>query len=928
MSSEVSKPLFWIVAILALCVWSISSNDVILGLDLRGGVTLRYELELPEGQGPAPTTGPGGQVDSMIETTVETLRKRIDTYGIRESSITRQGERELIIELPGQGQEEAESIKSAIARVGRLEWRIVASDDLRNELSIADEQANLETFLGENAGAGPNDINLSSLERQFSDVLYRWIPFSDKNIARNRGIDELTDETFETQPLTAADFVLFKIGAGRSRNFTGADIESAQQTLDDRQAPAVGIDMKPSRSAQFGDWTEEHKGQALAIVLDGRVAEPPATIQSRLDRAFYIKSGSAVGFRSEEITEYLTIIRSGSLQLKPRLLFQNSVGPSLGESSIETGTKAGLYGALVVVLFTLLYYRFNGLIAVLCLLVNMTMLGGLLLALGATITLPGMAGLVLTIGMAIDANILVFERLREESDKAKSIGQAVKLGFQKATSTILDANITTFVTAFILYKLGTGPVRGFSVVLMLGILTSVFSVLVFGRTLYMLLSEKDMLPSVAMGRLVKKGTNIGFMAKARLFTKLSVVAVIVSLAGFTMSGSDTYGLDFLGGYKAQVRLGQSASQAQINDAVGPVFPGAQVVTVLNDGATAESSNQFVIKIKGDPGDEEAAAAQNDSDTLQDQFEVPLKAALGAYLLPDFVTGLSLVPDEPTASTGLTATLNFEGSVVPDAVASELGFMSGLQVKAGGERSVNIAGTLPGTGLDPKRVVQRLNVALDGAVEAGSIPSPSQPFLESTTIGSRVGTELRDSAIRAIILSFIAIVIYIRVRFKEYRYGIAAIVALAHDVSITLGLVALVHHFGAVDIEIDLPMIAAFLTIVGYSLNDTIVLFDRVRENLPRIDRPIEEVLDISINQTLSRTLLTSITTLLVLIVIFYFSKIGEQHVLEGFSFAMIVGVLVGTYSSIFVASPVVAMLARRSGERHPNAATPRVGATA
>jgi preprotein translocase SecF subunit len=411
-----------------------------------------------------------------------------------------------------------------------------------------------------------------------------------------------------------------------------------------------------------------------------------------------------------------------------------------------------------------------------------------------------------------------------------------------------------------------------------------------------------------MARLVKKETKIGFMKKARVASKISIVAVVVSLVGFISTGRDSYGLDFLGGYKAQVRLTKPATQGEIKAAVDEVFPGAQVISVLGAAnADGSRSTQFVIKVKAD------ASGSDESDTgdvdLQDSYEQPLKAALAGWLRPDFVTGLTLTEDEAAASTDIAATLNFEGPVTPDSVNAALGFLGSLEVTSGSGDSVDLIARMPGLGLDQQFIVQRMFSALSAGGGAGTLPEPSEPFLESATIGSRVGIELRDSAIRAIILSFIVIVLYIRIRFKEYRYGIAAIVALAHDVAITLGIVALAHSLGAVEIEIDLAMIAAFLTIVGYSLNDTIVLFDRVRENLPRIDKPLEEVLDISVNQTLSRTMLTSITTLLVLSVIFYFS-VGEQHVLEGFSFAMIIGVLVGTYSSIFVASPVVALLAR------------------
>ncbi len=909
--------LTWIVLSLALAAYGILSKPLVLGLDLQGGVTMRYELEPPEGVLPE-------DLPAMMDATADTLRDRINTYGIKESAITRQGDNEIVIELPGSSKDEAESIKSAISRVGRLDFRIVmrgdgSDDDVRNKVIISDETARLTELLSaeENAGRLPDEIDLTSLEIKTPDVLYRWYAFSDKYLAAARGVDlNAADgpvdiaELLTAAPLSTADFRLIKRELAAVRTFTGSDIVRAQQTMDSSGNPAVGIFMNPSRASEFGDWTEPNAGRAMGILLDGRLSEQPATINDRLEDFFVITSGGVAGFTPTEIKDYLTVIKSGSLQMKPRLLFENTVGPSLGEAAISAGVSASFFGFLAIIAFMLVYYRTNGLIAGICLLVNMTLLTGILMFLGATLTLPGIAGLVLTIGMAVDANILVFERIREEADRAKGVDQAVRLGFEKAFSTIVDANVTTFVTAFILYKVGTGPVRGFSVILMTGIVTSVFSVLLVGRVFYDKLVEGGW-TNISMRRLIKSETSIGFMAKSKTALRVSVLLVVASLVAFFLADRDKYGLDFLGGYKAHVRLAESTTQSDISETVGERFAGAQVISVIDDESTDGTSKQYVIKIKAQPGEIDD---KNDETALEDRFENPLKVALAGKVLPDFMTGLSLDEDTENASTSISGTLHFEDSetaaetVTPEKVAAHLGFLSGVQTSAAPGGGVHVSGRWARVDLDAQQVVQRFRTSL---VDVPDLPAASEPFLESTTIGSRVGTELRDSAIRAILLSFIAIVLYIRVRFREYRYGIAAIVALAHDVSITLGVVALAHFSGFVDVEIDLAMIAAFLTIIGYSLNDTIVLFDRIRENLPRLkDKTFQEVLDISINQTLSRTVLTSMTTLVALIIIFVFNY-GRQNVLEGFSFAMILGVLVGTYSSIFVASPVLAMIAKK-----------------
>ncbi len=914
MDGSLGKRLFWIVIILGLSIWSVVSQEPVLGLDLQGGVTMRYRLEAPEGA----VGETEEQKISRMDSATDTLRSRLDTFGIREMSITRQGTDEIVIELPGRGKEEADTIKSLVSRVGHLELRMANVDDPARGVSVGEQRDRLTELLAlpENFGRLPNEISVASLDMTFDDVVYRWIPFSDRVLADNRrtegqppkALDELIDES-GTLPagseLTADDYLFVKLETSPNRIFTGTDILDAYPTLDETNQGAVGISMKPSRAGDFEDFTTEGVNNPMAILLDGRVAESPATINEPLRDSFIIKSGRYGGFSQDEIKGYRTIVKSGSLQMKPQLLFENTIGPSLGEASITAGYNASIAALIAIILFMLVYYRIHGVIAVVTLLLNLLMLTAILMAIKATITLPGLAGLVLTLGMAVDANILVFERLREEADRSKSLEQAVKLGFDKAFSTILDANITTFVTAFILYKVGTGPVRGFSVVLMIGILTSVFSVLVIGRSLYDLVLSKGKLASATMGRLISSDTNIAFMSKTRMATRVSVFAIVLSIIAFTVSDDDKYGLDFRGGYKGQIVLAEAASQPQVKGAVDTVFPGAQIISVSDGKSESGKTTQFVVKIKatGDEGE------VNEDVDLQERYELPLKRALGSMILSDFATDVSVSPNEATQVTSIAATAHFLDPVKPDAVSKALGGAFGdLIVEQAGPKAVTVTGSVPRVGITEQFVVQTLSTSLR---EAAGVPKLSEPFLESSTIGGKVGTELRDSAIRAILLSFIAIVLYIRVRFSEYSYGYAAIAALAHDVIIALGVVSAVHYLGIVDVEIDLAMIAAFLTIIGYSLNDTIVLFDRVRENIPRLKKPLGEVLNISINQTLARTLLTSLTTFIALVVIFVFN-LGKQNVLEGFSFAMMIGVVVGTYSSMFVAAPVLRMLEERS----------------
>jgi len=905
MTGATIKRIVSIAIVLGLSLWAIFAKDVVLGLDLQGGVTMRYELQPPDSSG----TLSEEQINSMIDSTVETLRQRIDAYGIKESNTVRQGTREVVIELPGSGKDEAETIKSVISRVGRLEFRIVASDDVTKGLSLAEERTRLTALLEANKGKGPDEIDVTTLDRRFPDVLYRWMPYSDKILSDRRNVASLEELQGEDKtallmvraPLLDSDYELMRLETGAGRNFTGSDIESAGQSQDDRGTPSVSVTMRAGRSREFGDYTEPNKGQNLAIILDGRLAQHPAVINDRLEGSFQITSGSPTGFSDKEIRDYLTVIRSGSLQMKPRLLFENTIGPSLGESAISAGINAALVGMLVVVIFMAAYYRWHGVHATLTLVANVTLLSGLLMFLGATVTLPGIAGLVLTFGMAVDANILIYERMREEVAHAKSAAQVVKLGFQKALSTIVDSNVTTFITALILFKVGSGPVKGFAVVLMLGLVTSVWATLMVGRTMYDVLLETGRMKTIgSMGRFIRPDTHIGFMRIGSACMKASAVAVVAALLAFATVDRDMFGLDFLGGYKAQVRVGRPATQAEIKTAIDGVFPGAQVISVAGDEQLAKgTSRQFVIKVKSKATDTEAAESAT---SIEDRYETPMKQALAGLVLPDFVSEVSLQENVEDATTSVSGVMNFEGVADPAVIASNLSMLAQAQTEATGEFAVRFSGVMAGTGLDKQLVTQRLKLALDGK---NGVPVLSEPLQESTTIGARVGSELRDSAFRAILLSFVAIVLYMRIRFREYRYGVAAVIALVHDVSIALGVVCVAHRLHLLDIEIDLAMIAAFLTIVGYSINDTIVMFDRVRENLPRMsNKSLTEVLDVSMNQVLSRSILTSLTVFLTLLVIFILN-VGKQNVLEGFSFAMLVGVIVGSYSTIYVASPLL-----------------------
>ena len=583
-----------------------------------------------------------------------------------------------------------------------------------------------------------------------------------------------------------------------------------------------------------------------------------------------------------------------------------------------------------------------GSIAVLALVMNVAFVLGIMSFVRATLTLPGLAGIVLTVGMAVDANILIFERIREELGTGKDLKHSVEQGFEKAMSTILDANITTFLTGVILYWVGVGPIRGFAVTLMIGILTSVFSAL-YGSKLFFHFALARGVTTLNMRQLFKK-PSFRFLSVRKLTTVLSIVLVGTGLFIFFSADNATkYGLDFTGGAAVRVVLNERMEQKdmvsllQDDEAFKKSFGEAQVTTL------GDAEREFQIKIKLDSERREALRIEQDKAHAEKRAWTPpfvreLRRLLEGKLANDPFTVLSK-PTDIGNGTVVTVDLN---STSPIKIADLKEALSVYRVEAvegygpEGKRDPSLESaqrvfldlTMEPLGAKTpeeeklaeenfrRRLPGVLRERLSGLTDANDEPIVlSSPFPETELIGSRAVGDLQGAAILSVLISIGAILLYIRVRFHEFKYGIGACVALVHDVSIVLGLVVLGNALGLVHAEINLSMIAAFLTIIGYSLNDTIVVFDRIRENLELKRKYGEEVkfeqlIDESVNQTLSRTVLTSVTTFLVILSILVFNH-GAGSVLEGFSFAMLGGIIIGTYSSIWVANPVVLWLTNR-----------------
>ena len=672
--------------------------------------------------------------DRTIAQSLEIIRRRVDEVGTREPTIQRQGTDRILIEVPGIGS--AAELKALIGTTAKLTFNPVVG-------RTNDPDQRLE----------PRQVAYPSIDEP--------------------GVYYILED---------------------SAVVTGEELTDSQPAFDQNGRPAVTFRFNPSGARKFGDYTAQNVGSPFAIVLDNEVISAPV-----INEAIRGGSGQITGnFNVEESTNLAVLLRAGALPAEMSFLEERTIGPELGADSIEAGKIATMVAFAAVLVFMVVCYGTFGLFANIALILNVAMIFGLLSSVGATLTLPGIAGIVLTIGMAVDANVLVFERIREELKTAKGAGRAIELGYEKALSAIIDANITTFITAAILFIMGSGPVKGFAVTLVFGIVTSVFTAIYVTRAMVVMYMN----PKRAKGfrlrglRLVPDDTKWDFFKRGKVTFGASALAVIASIILFAMMGLN-FGIDFRGGTTIRTQGEQAIDVGAYRDAIAPLELGDVSVTQVFDPNFDDDQNVAMVRIE----------AQDDTDAVSAETIAAVEQALQTV--------------DPTITF---------------------------------------------------------------------------PSVES--VGPKVSGELVTAAIEAVLLAMAAVLIYIWLRF-EWQFALGAVAALVHDVMITIGIFAL---FG---IPFDLSIIAALLTIVGYSLNDTVVVFDRVRENLRKYKKlDLGGVLNLSINETMSRTVMTSGTTLLALIALLVLG--GD--VIRGFVFAMTLGVVVGTYSSVFVASNILLWL--------------------
>ena len=809
----------WLVLI-AVTAWSLAlvtpfQQKVKLGLDLKGGTSFTVEVDraaiqkqLAEGDELLEGTRLNAEVKAKRDTAIEVIRGRIDGLGIAEPEIYPLLDDRIVIRLPGVDVDKRAEAKDSILSVAFLQFRLVhpESDAWVQELA--------------STGLAPKGFKLTS----YGD---RPVYVRDRSIVADDEMDrDFWSELKRFGARRNAEFMLQKDTAKDGSTIynptyveiraqmTGSSVQSAQIEYNQNNLPYISMTFNKNGADQFGKVTAAYapngdnnmgneQGRRLGIVLDGKLYSAP-TIQE----AIYGGSAQITGsFSMEECQRVVNVLNAGALPVPVHIVEERTVDPTLGKDSIQSGVRALIYGAVAVLAFMMFYYLLVGAVANVSLLLVMILLpfgmwfssGCLgLFSAGAAVkpglpvlTLPGIAGIVLTIGMAVDANVLIFERIREELATGKGVLNSITSGYSKAFSTILDANVTTLLTAIILFWQGSGAIRGFAVTLSAGILVSMLVVLVFTRLFLETMAKNTKVKTLKMLTIIKANTKIDFVGKRIFAMGLSVAIIVISWGFFIQKGQDNFGVDFTGGTAITFRFADKQ-------------PIEAIRAVLSDAGIKESVVQYQREI---------AAA--------------------------------------------------EGAALPET----------LQVKVGYE---------DGT------------VALDSIKTA--FAAQGYKDIANDTVGPQIGAELKKKGIMALAFALVGIIIYISIRF-EFSFAIGAIVALLHDVLITVGIYCLLGR------QLSLPIVAALLTIVGYSVNDTIVVFDRIREDIKLMHgkASYREIANLSINQTLSRTVLTSLTTLLTVTMLLLFGG----GAINDFALALFIGIIVGTYSSIFVATPVV-----------------------
>ena len=793
------------------------------------------------------------KIDESIVSAFEVLRKRIDQFGVTQPNIQRLGSSgRILVELPGA--RDVERATGLLQSTAQLEfWDCYKGEQFGGFLNQANEVLK-DIVKPETAVAAIEETEVDEADKQIADLLGDDAENNADEVGNNPLFDLIKGAGYRGGPVVAQfdikdvakvkeylsmpqvrsllpaeqRYVKFAFGKPEANSeivdlyalignndgipeLSGGVITDARQSYDAYGKPSVSMQMNNKGAKIWESMTSRAYSQQsqIAIVLDDIVYSAPGVSSGPIAGGNSEISGN---FTLNEGIDLANVLRAGKLPARADIIQKEVVGPSLGQEAIDSGLMSFLIALALVLLWMIFYYGKAGIFADMALMLNLLLIFGILSGLGAVLTLPGIAGIVLTIGMSVDANVLIFERIREELFKGKDQKTAVKDGFANALSSILDANITTGLTALILFIFGTGPIKGFATTLLIGILTSLFTAIFITRLLVdWYVGKGNKLDfSTGITKNLFRNINIEFLKKRKMSYIISGAFILLSLGSLFTNGLDQ-GVDFVGGRTYQVRFAQDMNPTEVTSTLVDAFGSA-------DAKTFGDANQLKITTK--------YKVNETSAEVDEEIRKSLFTSLQQYL-PNGLSYEDFIGDDEHKQVGL---------------------------------------------------------------------------MKDYKVSPTIADDIKKASYFAIIGSLIVVFLYILFRFKRWQYSLGAVAAVFHDVLIVLGIFSLTYRFMPFNMEIDQAFIAAILTVIGYSLNDTVVVFDRIREFFnEHTSWKFERTVDSALSSTLSRTLNTSLTTLVVLLAIFIFG--GDS--IRGFMFALIVGVIVGTYSSLFIATPIM-----------------------
>jgi SecD/SecF fusion protein len=986
----------------------VTTGEIKLGPDLSGGITLIYELAEDSGAGQGagadgeaadaeeePADRDAASRDDDIEALIAVLSERIDPTGTKEVSIRKYGEGQIEIIIPKATQQELEYIERRIYTAGALIFRITASPLINSHQAVID--------LAEGLPPGQDIVRLDRTE------VARWVEYDVKEFgtveqARERGlVTRLSGQT--PQALVMTDDGL---------NVTGEYLRSASPDVDETGRPQVSFTFDSQGAFLFGQLTGNHVPTStgieynLGILLDNRLLSAP-TIESKITDRGRISGGSMT---EDEVNFIVGILKAGRLPaaLNKTPISKAQISPTLGAQTVVQGETAMMITMAMVALFMISYYRFAGFVACFAVASNLLLVVAVMVLIKGAFTMPGLAGLVLTVGMAVDANVLIYERIREELQRGAALRMAIRNGYARAWITIFDSNITTMLTGIVLYKVAPDSVKGFGVTLVLGILLNMFTAVFLTRIVFDVAERSHWLTKLTMAQIIRQ-PNLDFMGMRKYCVAGLLLVTAVGVTGIVLRGRDLLDIDFTGGTSVTIVLDDAhkMNYVEVQKAISTSpLAGATLVemdnsrqrytvTTFNDdveeveGILAntfkgklESYRVEIGPLRAIPGGPVSAARARTRGRLSPWIEWGAPFSYVTFLQDDQADA----PDDDSAAETTESAAIDSAEVVDDsstsgdstaedgaggdsessapaeqdepspdsadeaAKSTDDPFAGGTEVKlkfgGGGEIAGINHAALEQMLIDVLASAGKPDVGVSLSnpdFQSGSIRNftewdlklglpeqeardvldqlqeriNSQPiFPLSNKIGGRVAGKMAIDAIAAAVLCCLGLVGYLWFRFHGVMYGIAAVIALVFDIVIVVGAVALSAYLvdavpsltAALQLDkfkLDLALVAALLTLLGYCINDTIVVFDRIREVKGKSPRLTGDMINLSINQTLSRTLLTGMTTIGSVIVLYIVAGEG----IHGFAFALFIGFIVGTFGSIFIASPVLLWLSDR-----------------